>query len=501
MALFRLLETVDPQAAHTCAVAATTGGEALLQREALRHLGAVPFTPEVARALHHLVESAHESVRLAALPVMAARGGPRVFAALLAHVDKHAARLTTAEAEAAGLALARSSPDEALATFEAWLHPKGGGLLGKLVKMHAPAAAPARRVLGPQEPRRARGHVAPRASGRPRRRGAAARGWCRSGHAPAGPRRPPWLIPRRISATRSATPRRRSRARSGAPASARIAPSANLVRELGERLAHLLSGLLRMTRLHSPDNSAFNKPVADLHAALVQLHDLLGSVYLVAVEDQVYVNDIRIRSGDKASSIPELGAELQRHNAGGITFHLPLDGPAIRALVACLAAAPAAQEPRNGLVKALHAAGLRGLELQGRFRFRMASEEAREARDPRDFVSRALSATDEAFQNLAKGRVPNAAAAAPRRRRDAGTRLRRRGAVARSTGGSGLRLPPAAGRAARARGGPRAAAAAGRPPGPGHGRALPRLRLRGGRPGRRPGSRSPSSATPRWERA
>ena len=42
----------------TSAVEATTGGEALLQREALRHLGAVPFTPEVARALHHLVESA-----------------------------------------------------------------------------------------------------------------------------------------------------------------------------------------------------------------------------------------------------------------------------------------------------------------------------------------------------------------------------------------------------------------------------------------------------------
>ncbi len=139
VALFRLLETIDPQAAHLSAVAATTGGEAPLQREALRHLGAVAFTPEVARALHHLVESAHESVRLAALPVMAARGGPRVFAALLAHVDKHAARLGTAEAEAAGQALVRSSAREALETFEAWLHPKGGGLLGKLVKMHAPA--------------------------------------------------------------------------------------------------------------------------------------------------------------------------------------------------------------------------------------------------------------------------------------------------------------------------------------------------------------------------
>jgi hypothetical protein len=182
---------------------------------------------------------------------------------------------------------------------------------------------------------------------------------------------------------------------------------ANQVRELGERLAHLLSGLLRMTRLHSPDNAAFNKPVEDLHATLVKLHEILGSVHLVAVEDQVYVNDIRIRSGDKATSMRELGAELQRHNAGGITFHLPLDGPAIRALVGCVGGAPAPAQPRTSLARALHAAGVSGLELAGRFRFRMANESAAEASDSRDFLSRALAATDEAFQNLAAGRVPN----------------------------------------------------------------------------------------------
>jgi hypothetical protein len=182
---------------------------------------------------------------------------------------------------------------------------------------------------------------------------------------------------------------------------------ANQVRELGERLAHLLSGLLRMTRLHSPDNTAFNKPVEDLHAALVQLTDLLGSVHLVAVEDQVYVNDIRIRAAEKASSIRELGAELQRHNTGGITFHEAIDGAAIRALIGNLGAAPAGHEPRNSLARALHAAGVSGIELQRRFRFRMASEGAAEASVPRDFVPRALAATDEALQNLAAGRVPN----------------------------------------------------------------------------------------------
>jgi hypothetical protein len=162
-----------------------------------------------------------------------------------------------------------------------------------------------------------------------------------------------------------------------------------------------------MTRLHSPDNSAFNKPVEDLHTTLVQLTDLLGSVHLVAVADQVYVNDIRIRAGEKASSIRELGAELQRHNAGGITFHVPIDGAGIRTLIGNLGSAPAAEEPRNSLARALRAAGVSGLELQGRFRFRMASEDATEASDPRDFASRALAATDEAFQNLAAGRVPN----------------------------------------------------------------------------------------------
>ena len=57
----------------------------------------------------------------------------------------------------------------------------------------------------------------------------------------------------------------------------------------------------------------------------------------------MYVNDIRIRAGDKASSLRELSTELQRHNVGGITFHLPLDGPAVRALIAALGGAPAAE--------------------------------------------------------------------------------------------------------------------------------------------------------------
>ncbi|HVO09603.1 MAG TPA: hypothetical protein VMX54_02510 [Vicinamibacteria bacterium] len=185
---------------------------------------------------------------------------------------------------------------------------------------------------------------------------------------------------------------------------------ANQVRELGERAAHLMAGLLRMSRMHSPDNSAFAKPTEDLARALAQLHDLLGSVHLVAVEDQVYVNEIRIRTGEKVSSIRELSGELQRHNVGGITFHAPLGGAAIRQLVGALAAAPAPREPRNTLARALAAAGVEDLELLGRYRFRMADEGGgtEESHDARGFLERMMVAADEAFQNLAAGRSPNA---------------------------------------------------------------------------------------------
>ncbi len=167
--LLRLLVEVDPKAALHAAVEAASAPDEVLQREALRHLEAAAFNPEIARGLHHLVESRHEPVRLAALPVMAARGGPRVFAALRSHVEKHAARLSAAEAAAAGQALARSSSRSALETFGVWLRPKGGGLLGRLVKM--PAAPSIQRVAlaGLRGVAGDGGRGAPRAARRPRR--------------------------------------------------------------------------------------------------------------------------------------------------------------------------------------------------------------------------------------------------------------------------------------------------------------------------------------------
>jgi hypothetical protein len=48
-----------------------------------------------------------------------------------------------------------------------------------------------------------------------------------------------------------------------------------------------------------------------------------------------------------------------------------------------------------------------GLELRGRFQFRMAGGEATDINERQDLLPRALAAIDEAYQNLFAGRVPN----------------------------------------------------------------------------------------------
>ena len=138
--LLQLLADIDPPAALHAAEEATRSDDGEVQLEALQLLGAAEFNPQTARALRHLVESPVESVRLAALPVMAERGGPRVTPTLVAHAEKGAESLSAKEAAATGAALAVSSPRATLDTIKGWLEAKGHGLLGRLVKMPAPPA-------------------------------------------------------------------------------------------------------------------------------------------------------------------------------------------------------------------------------------------------------------------------------------------------------------------------------------------------------------------------
>ena len=180
------------------------------------------------------------------------------------------------------------------------------------------------------------------------------------------------------------------------------------VREEGDRLAHLFAGVLAMARTHALDNRAFDQPLRDLGTALAHLAGLLGSVHLLTVEEQVYVNDVRIRlEGTEVGSA--LGARLARHGCGGLSFHAPLSDSQWRALVAALAAEPAATAARSALGRALLTAGLTSVEVAGIHHFRVGQpgEAPVASRPPAAVVQSGVRLAEESWANLAAARLPN----------------------------------------------------------------------------------------------
>jgi len=176
------------------------------------------------------------------------------------------------------------------------------------------------------------------------------------------------------------------------------------LRDRGDALAQVLAALFRTTRMHAADNRAFDAPIAELVRVLAEVVELLGTVQLVAVEDQVYLNDVRVRSEVKGA---DLGAELARHNAGGLTFHAALDEAQVRALVAAFARKPAPEAPRRALQAALDAAGVGCVEATPRYRFRTRSTPEQDGRDPVEVVRRTLRLVDDTFEHVSLGRVLN----------------------------------------------------------------------------------------------
>ncbi len=179
----------------------------------------------------------------------------------------------------------------------------------------------------------------------------------------------------------------------------------NKVRQGGEALASVLAGLLKLSRVHSADNRAFDAPIAELSRSLTELQYLLGTVHLVTVDDQVFVNDVRARS-ESLAGVRDLGGELLRHNVGGISFHAGLDTEAARTVVAAFAGKPAAVAPRHALQAVLFERGIRTIELTPRLRY-LEHDEADATRDPVEALKRALSMVEETYGNVAAGRILN----------------------------------------------------------------------------------------------
>ncbi|MFZ5442514.1 MAG: HD-GYP domain-containing protein [Myxococcota bacterium] len=181
------------------------------------------------------------------------------------------------------------------------------------------------------------------------------------------------------------------------------------VRERGEQFANLFTGLVRMGHVHAATNHAFDQPTADLKRVLDGLLELLGPVHLVTVEDQVYLNEVRLKVHAEGAQ-KGLGPELARHHLGGVSFHAPLTVEQVRAVVSVLAGKPAAEHPRAVLVDQLRAAGVNSVEVVGLQRFRMSSDATPAAgvsATEQGLVARVAREVEQSWDLLVAGRQPN----------------------------------------------------------------------------------------------
>jgi len=177
------------------------------------------------------------------------------------------------------------------------------------------------------------------------------------------------------------------------------------VREDGHRFVFLLNGLARTSRLYTGDNAALDAPAADFDAVLRGLIELLGAVHLVNVEDQVFVNDVRLRvRPNEEVVIGTFATELQRHEVGGISFHAPLEMFETRLLAQALGA-PAGNPPRAALAEVV--AGVRSIEIFGRYRFRVTGERPATRPSPAEAARHAAVVARQALAALGGGRLPN----------------------------------------------------------------------------------------------
>ncbi len=178
------------------------------------------------------------------------------------------------------------------------------------------------------------------------------------------------------------------------------------LRDEGHRLVLLMNGLVRATRLYSLDNHALEAPAKELAGALSGLLESLGVVHVVFVEDQAYVNDVRLRlRASEQPVVDQLAADLGRHDVGGLSFHQPLDAEEWKRVAHALANPSEGAGPASALLERLQAIG--DIEVSGRWRFRVSDEDGSGPKRHAEVLERAKAVLVEALSGLAAGRMPN----------------------------------------------------------------------------------------------
>ena len=179
------------------------------------------------------------------------------------------------------------------------------------------------------------------------------------------------------------------------------------IRNEGHRLVFLLNALVRASRLYAQDNDALAPPAEELAEVLAGLVERLGVVHVVLVETQAYVNDVRLHLRPLEQVVlDQLSAELDRHEAGGVSFHRRLDAAGLKRLARALSLP--AEGPRPVVALRARLAELRDVEISGRWRFQTAADEdASTEKNHLEILARAARDVQDTLTRLGVGWMPN----------------------------------------------------------------------------------------------
>jgi HD-GYP domain-containing protein (c-di-GMP phosphodiesterase class II) len=179
------------------------------------------------------------------------------------------------------------------------------------------------------------------------------------------------------------------------------------LRDEGKRLMFLFHGLLKLCHLYDSENQAFEAPSVEMGLVLESLIRLMGAVHIICVEDQIYVNDVRLRPSQSEQQVMEnVMAEMRRHNVGGLSFHEALEPEKIRVLAALFAGQPLdPTKPRASLLARVRE--LADIDLMGIFRFKVGEAPDAKIQDYQAALERSEEAVRDAILSLSARRVPN----------------------------------------------------------------------------------------------
>jgi hypothetical protein len=182
------------------------------------------------------------------------------------------------------------------------------------------------------------------------------------------------------------------------------------VREQGEVFSKCLASVIRLTKIHDYNNAAFDIPIEQLGLSLGHLLEMLGTIHLAMVENQIYINDIRVRFQASDDTGVDLCKAFDRHGIGGLSFHRTATGRELRLLLHRVSIDAGGGKRARVLYEAyLKKHAISFIELAPIFRFKSFTLDA-DTSAGREFVKvceKSVGLVEETWLNLANDRVPN----------------------------------------------------------------------------------------------